>query len=58
MFVVACKFTTYPCLYLSKKRLLMWFVLSVVPERTVRFLTLTTVDVVLEEHNDSLPNNK
>ena len=30
--------------------------LSVVLERTVRFLT--TVDVVLEEYNSCLPNNK
>ena len=44
------------CLQLSKKWLLMRFILSVVLERTVRFLT--TVDVVLEEYNNCLPNNK
>ena len=35
-------------IHLSKKWLLMWFILSVVFERTVRFLT--SVDVVLEEY--------
>ena len=34
----------------------MMFILSAVFERMVRFLT--EVDVVLEEHNSSLPNNK
>ena len=34
----------------------MQFILPVVPERTVRFLT--TVDVVLEEYNNYLQNNK
>ena len=33
----------------------MQFILSVVLEKTVRFLT--TVDVVLEEYNNLLPNN-
>ena len=32
------------------------FILSVLLEGTVRFLT--KVDVVLEEYNNSLPNNK
>ena len=53
---VSRKFTTYSCLHLSKKLLLMRFILSVVLERTVTFLT--TVDVVLEEYNNYLPNNK
>ena len=44
------------CPYLSKKWLLMWFILSVVLKRTVRFLT--TVNVVLEEYNNGLSNNK
>ena len=34
----------------------MWFTLSVVLERTVRFAA--TVDVVLEDNNSCLPNNK
>ena len=34
----------------------MRFMLSGVLEKTDRFLT--TVDVVLEEHNNYLPNNK
>ena len=34
----------------------MRFILSVVLERMVRFLT--TVDVVLEEYNNCLPKNK
>ena len=34
----------------------MWFILSVVLERTVRFVA--TVDVVLEDNNSCLPNNK
>ena len=33
-----------------------WCGLSVVLERTVRFLT--TIDAVLEEYNNCLPNNK
>ena len=38
------------------KMIMMRFILSVVLEKTVRFLT--TVDVVLEEYNNCLPNNK
>ena len=34
----------------------MQFILSVVLERTVKFLA--TVDFVLEEYNNCLPNNK
>ena len=34
----------------------MQFILSVVPERTVEFLT--TMDDVLEKHNHCVPNNK
>ena len=34
----------------------MWFILSVMLERTVRFLT--AVDVMLEEYNNCLPNDK
>ena len=44
------------CLHLSKKWLLIQFILSAVLESAVRFLT--TVDVVLEEYNNCLPNNK
>ena len=43
------------CLHLSWKWLLMQFILSVVLERPVRFVT--TVDVVLEEYKNCLPNN-
>ena len=43
--------STYP-----KKLLLIWFILSVVLGKTVRFLTI--VDFVLEEYNNWLPNNK
>ena len=53
MFVV---FHVNLCLHLSKKWLLMWFILSVVLERTARLLT--TVDVVLEEYNNCQRNNK
>ena len=42
--------------WLSQKWLLMWFILSVVLERMVRFLS--TVDAMLEEYNKCLPNNK
>ena len=41
------KFTTYSCLRLSQKWLLMRFILSVGLERIVRFAA--TVDVVLED---------
>ena len=44
------------CFHVSKKWLLMRFILSVVLERTVRLLT--TVDVVLEEYINCLPNSK
>ena len=44
--------STYP----KKDKILMRFILSVVLERTVRFLT--TLGVVLEEYNNCLPNNK
>ena len=37
---------TYSCLHLCQKRLLMWFILAVILERTIRFLN--TVDAVLE----------
>ena len=43
-------------LHLSKKLLLMQFILSVVLERMVRFLA--TVHVVLEEYNNCLRNKK
>ena len=45
-FVYYINLLHYSCLHLSQKWLLMRFILSVVLERTVRFLT--TVDVVLE----------
>ena len=44
------KFLTIP------KVITMWFILSVVLERMVRFLS--TVDAMLEEYNKGLPNNK
>ena len=59
MFVVShvnLLYSTYSYPHLSKKGLLMQFILSVVLERTVRFLA--TVDFVLEEYNNCLPNNK
>ena len=43
-------------MFVVKRLLLMWFILSLVPERMVRFLT--TADVVLEEYDNCLPNNK
>ena len=43
--------STYP-----KKWYLMWFILSVVFERTVSFVA--TVDFVLKEYSSCLPNNK
>ena len=52
---VSRKFNTYSCLYLSQKCLLMRFILSVVLERTVRFLP--TVDVTLEQYNNCLWDN-
>ena len=58
IFDVRCvwrKFTTYSCLNLSQKWLLMQFISSVVLERTVRLVT--AVYVVLGECN-CLPNNK
>ena len=58
-FDVSCvsrKFTAYQCLHVSKKWLLMQFILSVVLERMLRFLT--TVDLVLEGYNNCLPNSK
>ena len=54
--IVSRNFTTYSCLHLSQKWLLMRFLLSVVLERTVRFLT--TIVVVLEEYNNCQPNSK
>ena len=53
---VSPKFTTYSCFHLCRKCLLMRFVLSVVLERTVRFLI--KADVVLELHHNCLPSNK
>ena len=53
---VSRKFTTHSCLHLSQKLLLARFILLVVLERMVRFLT--TVNVVLEEYDNCLPNNK
>ena len=53
---VSHKFTTYSCLKKKKKWLLVRFILSVVLHRKFRFLT--TVDVVLKEYNNCLPNNK
>ena len=54
---VSRKFTTNLCLHLvSRKWLLMRFILSVMLERMVRFLT--TVYVVLHEYSNCLPNNK
>ena len=53
---VSRKFTTYSCPHLSQKLLLARFILLVVLERMVRFLT--TVKVVLEEYDNCLPNNK
>ena len=41
---------------LIPKKITMRFILSVVLKRTVRFVA--TVDVVLEEINNCLPNNK
>ena len=41
---------------IPKMILLMRFILSVVLERTVRFVV--TLDVVLEDNNSCLPNNK
>ena len=52
---VSGKITTYSCLHLSQKLLLMRFILLVVLERTVIFVT--TVDVVLEVYNNCLQNN-
>ena len=46
------KFTIHSRLHLYQKRLLMWFILLVVLQRKVRFLT--TVYVVLEQHNNCL----
>ena len=54
---VSRKFTTYSCIHLSKKWLLMRFILSVVLERTVRLLALV-IDAVLEEYNNFLSINK
>ena len=54
-YCVSQKFTTFSCLHVSPKWLLMWFIISVVLERTVK--SLTTVDVVIEEYN-CLPNSK
>ena len=53
---VSRKFTSYSCLHPSRKWLLMRFILSVVFDRTVRFLT--TDDVVVEEYNNCPTNNK
>ena len=53
---VSRKFTAYSCLHLSKKRLLIRFILAVVLKRTVGFIT--TVDLVLEEYINCLPNSK
>ena len=53
---VSHKFTTYLCLHLCQKWLLMRFILPVVFERSVRFLT--AVDVVLKQHNNCVLNNK
>ena len=57
MFVVShVNLLHYSCLQLFQKLLLMRFILSVVLEKMVRFLT--TVDVELEEYNNCLPINK
>ena len=57
MFVVShVNLLHYSCFHLFQKLLLMRFMLSVVLEKMVRFLT--TADVVLEEYNNCLPINK
>ena len=49
---VSRKFTENSCLHLCQKLLLIWFILSVVLERTVRFII--TTGAVLEQHNNCL----
>ena len=54
---VSRKFTTYSCLHLCQKCLLMRFILSAVFERTVRFLITGDVVVELLSHTILHGNN-
>ena len=51
---VSRKFTTFSCLYLVQKCLLIPFILSVVLERTAKLAA--TVTVVLEDNNNNNNN--